>query len=278
MSINDLRSSKVGCHHRRGDVFVAAGLLMLALAPRADGQAPAIEPAGRPLAMQTVQRPSSVRGLVRDSADTPIPYATVVWGEARQVVTTGDSGSFTLTDIPSGKTRFTVRRIGYVPVDFDLMLKPGTVKPVVVHLLPAAPALTAVDVEARGTVDTDAYRDERFRQTGFFDRKAHITGYFIAPEEVQRRKPMYVSDLLYGVPGVMLIGRAHTPSARYVTSSGHCRLQLYLDGHPAPDGDDFVAGSDIKAVEVYNGLLHAAEKFLPSPQKGYCGSIVVWTK
>ena len=251
---------------------------MLALAPGANGQATSIDPAARPPAIQAIQRPSSVHGLVRDSADTPIPYATVVWGEARQVISTGDSGSFTLTDIPAGKTRFTVRRIGYVPVDFDLILKPGTVKPVVVHLLPAAPALTTVDVEARGTVDTDPYREERFRQTGFFDRKAHLTGYFIAPDEVERRKPMYVSDLLYGVPGVMLVGRAHTPSARYVSSSEHCRLQIYLDGHPAPDGDDFVPGSDIKAVEVYSSLLHAADKFLPSPRKGYCGSIVVWTK
>ncbi len=278
MSTKDLLSSWICCHHRYGGAFITECALALALAGSlsAQQQPPAVR-STQPLA-QAIQRPSSVRGLVRDSADTPIPFATVVWGEARQVITTSDSGAFALTDIPAGKTRFTIRRLGYVPVDFDLILKPGTIKPVVVHLSPTAPSLTTVDVEAPRAMGTDTYRDDRFRATGFFDRKAHLSGYFISPDEVERRRPMYVSDLMYGVPGVTLTGRPHTPSARYVSSSEHCRLQVYLDGHPVPDGDEFVSGSDIKAVEVYSSLLRASDRFLPSPQKGYCGSIVVWTK
>lgn len=253
-------------------------MLAFVLASPARAQQRTPQLATPPAPEQVIQRPSSVRGLIRDSADTPIPFATVVWGEARQVITTTDSGAFTLTDIPSGKTSFTVRRLGYVPVDFDLILKPGTIKPVVVHLFPTPPSLTAVEVEAPSTMKADAYRDDRFRATGFFDRKAHLSGYFISPDEIEARRPTYVSDLLRTVPGITLVGRPHTPSARYVSSNEHCRLQVYLDGHPAPDGDDFVAGSDIKAIEVYNSLLRASDRFLPSPQKGYCGSIVVWTK
>ena len=278
MSTNDLPSSKAGCHHGYREAFVTGCALTLTLASLAAAQQPAAGPSPQPPAVQTIQRPSSVHGLVRDSADTPIPFATVVWGEARQVITTSDSGSFALTDIPSGKTRFTVRRLGYVPVDFDLILKPGMLKPVVVHMSPMAPALTTVDVEAHGATGDDPYRDDRFRATGFFDRKAHLSGYFITPDEVERRRPTYVSDLMHGVPGVTLVGTPHSPSARYVSSSEHCRMQVYLDGHPAPDGDEFVAGSDVKAVEIYTSLLRASDKFLPSPQKGYCGSIVVWTK
>lgn len=284
MSTSGLPSSKAGCHHRRSDAFLAGCMLALALAlavafPGAAGaQQPLVAPSTQPPAGGIVSRPSSVRGLVRDSADAPIPFATVVWGEARQVITTSDSGAFALTDIPPGKTRFTVRRLGYLPVDFDLVLKPGTLKPVVVHLVPAAPSLTTVDVHAHAARGDDTYRDDRFAATGFFDRKAHLTGYFISPEEVERRHPAYVSDLLYAVPGVMLVGRPHTSSAHYISTTDHCRLELYLDGHPAGDGDDLITGSDIKAVEVYSSLLSAADRFLPSPQKGYCGSIVVWTK
>ncbi len=232
----------------------------------------------RAAATQEIARPSSVRGLVRDSADVPIPFATVVWGEARQVITTTDSGAFNLTDIPSGTTRFTVRRLGYVPVDFDLLLKPGTIKPVVVRLSPTPPSLTTVEVEVAPAAGADPYRDDRFLKTGFFDRKAHLPGYFITPAEVERRRPAYVSDLLFGVPGITLVGRPHSASARYVSSSQHCRLKIYLDGHPTADGDDFVNGSDIKAIEVYSSLLPVEARFMPSPQKGYCGSIVVWTK
>jgi hypothetical protein len=278
MRTKELPARAIPCGHGHRNSFVAGCVLALASAGTGAAQQPTVGPSTQPADAPAVQRRSSVRGFVRDSADTPIPFATVVWGEARQVITTSDSGAFALTDIPPGKTRFTVRRLGYAPVDFDLMLKPGTLKPVVVHLVPAAPALSTVKVEAHAPLGDDPYRDDRFLATGFFDRKAHLAGYFISPDEVERRRPTYVSDLLYGVPGVMLVGRAHTPSAHYMAVSGHCRLQVYLDGHAVPDGDDFVSGSDIKAVEVYSSLLRASDRFLPSPQKGYCGSIVVWTK
>lgn len=125
---------------------------------------------------------SSVRGFVRDSAAKPIPFATVVWGQARQAISTTDSGSFELHDIPAVKTRFTVRRLGYVPVDFYLTLNPGALKPVVVNLIPVPSPLTDVEVEAHGDVDNDHDRAARFAATGFFDRKARLPGYFVAPE------------------------------------------------------------------------------------------------
>lgn len=232
-------------------------------------------PATEPLVAQGT---SSVRGHVRDSAGRPIPYATVVWGAARQVITTTDSGTFELHDIPSVTTRFTVRRLGYVPADFDLTLKPRMLKPVVVNLTPVAAPLSEVAVETHNDFDSDEYRAARFAATGFVERMARLPGYFIPPAEVERRRPSYVSDLLYAVPGVTMVGRPHTASLHYLSSSQRCGMQLYLDGHPTIDGDDLVAGSDIKAVEVYTSLTSAAEKFLPSPLKGYCGSIVVWTK
>lgn len=228
-------------------------------------------PASRP-------RPASVYGLVRDTAGNPLPYATVVWGEARQVISTTDSGSFKLVDISSGKVRFTVRRLGFVPVDFEVMLKPGTIKPLVVRLTPVPSPLSEVSVAAHENVDSDSMRAQRFRVTGFFDRMSNLPGYFIPPAEVERRQPTAISDLMNGVPGVIAIGRAHTSSLRYIAGGKYCRLQLYLDGHPVADGDDMVPGTDIKAIEVYTSLLGTAQRFLPSPLKGYCGSVVVWTK
>lgn len=251
----------VGFEHRQRDCFLVGCALALGMA--------------NPI---SAQRTSSLHGLVRDSLDNPIPHATVVWGVARQVVSTTDSGSFALADIPTGKTRFTVRRLGYVPADFDLVLKPGVIKSVIIRLVASPSALPEVAVEARVGVDDDSYRIARFKATGFFDRKAHLPGYFISPDEVEKRRPTYISDLMYGVPGVAMVGRPHSSSLRYVSFSQRCRLQLYMDGHPAADGDDLAPGSDVMAIEVYTTLLAAAESFLPSPLKGYCGSIVVWTK
>ncbi|HEY8312267.1 MAG TPA: carboxypeptidase regulatory-like domain-containing protein [Gemmatimonadaceae bacterium] len=261
--------------------IVAIGLLPLCfslLLPLPASAQPSPLPAAGAALAQLPLRTSSVRGKVRDSADNPIPYATVVWGDAQQSISTSDSGSFELVDIPAGKTRFSVRRVGFAPANFDLILKPGMIKPVVVNLIPVVATLSEVAIEARGNLEPDSYREDRFRATGFYDRKAHTAGYFIPPEEVERRRPTYISDLMYNVPGVTMVGKTHSGSLRYVSSAEHCRLQLYLDGHPAQDGDDLVTGSDIKAVEVYTSLITTSPAFMPSPLKGYCGSIIVWTK
>ena len=255
--------------------------LMLGIAAPISAQQIAFVPQLRGDATQPTRRTSTVHGRVVESTDQPISFARVVWGNAQQVITTTDSGSFALTDIPAGKTHFTVRRLGYVPVEFDIMLRPGATKPVVVNMVPVAAQLSEVAVEAHKdlkNLDDDSFRSARFEATGFFDRQAHLSGYFIPPDEVEKRRPRYVSDLVSSVPGVSMIGRPHTSALRYVSSGEHCRLQLYLDGHPMSDGDDFVNGSDIKAIEVYSSLLTASERFHPSPLTGYCGSIVVWTK
>ncbi len=278
MTTNALFATRFPFHHGPGRALFLECVCLLGIATPIWAQQTSLATQQRREATQSAQQTSSVHGRVVDSANKPIPFAHVVWGDAQQIITTTDSGSFALADIPAGKTRFTVRRIGYVPVDFDLLLKPGVLKPVVINLVSVASELSEVMVEAHKAPDDDSLRAARFEATGFFDRRAHIPGYFIPPDEVERRRPTYVSDLMFGVPGVVLVGRPHTSSLRYVSAGQRCRLQLYLDGHPASDGDDFVSGGDIKAIEVYPSLLTASERFLPSPLKGYCGSIVVWTK
>lgn len=221
---------------------------------------------------------ATVRGQIRDSAGNPVSFATVRWGAERRATVTSDSGIFELRDIPPGTTHFAVRRMGYIPTEFDLELRAGYVKPVVVNLNPIPSQLSEVEIAASAETDDDKFRASRFQSTGFFDRASRLHGYFITPAEVERRHPSYFSDLMYGVPGVAMTGRPHTPSVRYQAAAQNCKLQIYLDGHPIGDGDDFAASIDIKAVEVYRSLLDTPEKFSPSPQKGYCGSIVVWTK
>ena len=278
MTIQGISAPKPGRYRGARVALLAGCMCVLAAGTPVVAQESRPETAIPAMQQHATRGTSSVRGHVRDSAGKPIPYATVVWGEARQVVSTTDSGTFELHDIPAATTRFTVRRLGYVPVDFDLELRPGRLKPVVVNLIPVAAPLSEVSVATHSDVDSDEYRAARFAATGFVARMARLPGYFIPPDEVERRRPTYVSDLMYGVPGVTMVGRPHTASLYYVSSSQRCRMQLYLDGHPATDGDDLVPGSDIKAVEVYTSLTSAAEKFLPSPLKGYCGSIVVWTR
>ncbi len=249
----------------------------LAAGSQAEAQPATVPPAGIPLPIGQ-PRPASVRGNVRDSSNSPISYATVGWGEPLQTVRTSDSGAFEISGLTAGRQRFNVRRLGYTPVDFELDLRAGSIKPVVVSMVPVAAALSNMTVAAQRHEDADAIRAARFEATGFFDRMARRPGYFIAPDEVERRQPAFISDLMRNVPGVRIVGQPHSGSLKYYSANGQCRLKLYLDGHSAPEGDDWVPGTDVKAVEVYNNLLTVPEAFMPSPLKGYCGSVIVWTK
>ena len=228
-------------------------------------------------AMPTQSRTATVRGSIRDSANAPLSSATVAWGEPSQSLRADDSGKFEIPGLRPGLVRFTVRRLGYAPVQFDLSLTGGIIKPVVVNMVAVPENLSAVAVERTSEAASDP-RAARFLWTGFLDRQAQHRGYFIGPEEVERRRPNYVSDLMFTVPGVVMVGRPHSRNARYLSSVGQCPLKLYLDGNEAPEGDDWVAGTDIKAVEVYTNSTSVPSAFMASQLKGYCGSIVVWTK
>ena len=222
-------------------------------------------------------RTATLRGSVRDSADGPLSYATVSWGEPSQSLRADDSGKFEIAGLRPGPVRFTIRRLGYAPVQFDLSLKGGVTKPVIVNMVAVPQNLSVVAVERTSEAASDP-RADRFLWTGFLDRQAQHRGYFIGPEEVDRRRPNYISDLMFTVPGVVMVGRPHSRTARYLSSVGQCPLKLYLDGNEAPEGDDWVAGSDIKAVEVYANSMSVPSAFMASQLKGYCGSIVIWTK
>lgn len=233
--------------------------------------------ASRPAATQPPARTATVRGSVRDSSNVPISYATVAWGEPSQSLRSDDAGGFEIAGLRPGPTKFVIRRLGFAPVEFELALRPGVTKPVVVNMLPLPQNLGAVSVERTSEANPDP-RAERFLWTGFLERQARHRGYFIGPEEIERRRPNFISDLMVTVPGVIMIGRPHSRGAKYLSSAGQCPLKLYLDGNAAPEGDDWVAGSDIKAVEVYANSMSVPGAFMPSQLKGYCGSIVIWTK
>jgi hypothetical protein len=57
-------------------------------------------------------------------------------------------------------------------------------------------------------------------------------------------------------------------------------MNVFLDGYEVSDlGDDVLNASDIKAIEVYSNLNSAPAQFVTWDQRrGYCGSVVVWTK
>jgi hypothetical protein len=117
------------------------------------------------------------------------------------------------------------------------------------------------------------------RMSGFSDRmKSHAgAGRFITRDEIEKRRPFRVSDLLVTIPGLQL--RPGRLFDNVVTTEG-CRPEVYLDGVRYPllgeSIDQIVNPMELEAVEVYPHLVDVPPQFHSIDSN--CGAIVLWTR
>jgi hypothetical protein len=118
---------------------------------------------------------------------------------------------------------------------------------------------------------------------GFSQRQRSGFGHFIGPDRLARIHAYRVTDILRLVPGIRII---EGPQGETVASTrggslmgGSC-VQYYVDDIPwtsitPGDVNFFVSGSEVTAVEVYQGPGTPAQY-----QRGgsNCTTIVLWTR
>ena len=218
----------------------------------------------------------SLMGIVRDVNGSALSGA-IVTAPNGAVRVTDDSGSFRIDGLARGASRFEIRRLGYAPYTFTVTLTHAVTSAAGIKLHPIPVQLEEVAVAA-DTSDEPA-REGRFRETGFFERRRRLAGYFFTPEDVTRINPDSPSDVLRGVSGISIVGRTRTGTARFMSQRDRCRMNVFVDGDLLTEaGDDIVRGADIKAVEVYMSPLQTPIQFSRNGSKSMCGTIVIWTK
>lgn len=129
---------------------------------------------------------------------------------------------------------------------------------------------------------------------GFRQRLDNGLGTFITREDVERRTPYLVTDLLREVPGLQVTGSGAglRPVVRFGRSAGYnCTTQIFVDGflmnrrlglsegfQPNDDFriDDVVSPASIEGIEIYRGLSTVPPEFL-NPDAD-CGVIAIWTR
>jgi len=164
-------------------------------------------------------------------------------------------------------------------------------------------------------IEVTAQATRRHLQTsGFYERQRADFGYFLGPEEIQKRKAPRLTDLLAGLPGVSMVSYTQgSVGARFVqlrgsrlSQGGTCRPRVFVDGllyalgdsRPVdrfPDReteleeqlekldqgislDDIGPPTDIAGVEVYRSASQVPVQFGGTSVSTLCGVIVVWTK
>jgi hypothetical protein len=223
---------------------------------------------------------SVLAGWVRDSLGHPIPFAAVSHAASATRTVADDSGWFRLAALPAGKQDFAVRRIGYVPMEFDVELRDTMATHVDIRMNALANELGSVDVTARS--------DRDIASLGFYRRKDHYVGAtFLDPAEVAARNASLASSLLETVRGVDVLGKSGR--RRVVLHNTNCDMAIWVDGAFMRSGragrsgmdfgafDELVSAGDVYAMEVYT---HAPGEFQApflSGQKD-CGAVVIWTR
>lgn len=230
----------------------------------------------------------TVRGqVVDDSTRAPVPNAIVtLYDSAGAVVETvlSDSAGRFAFQVALGAYSFSVRRVGYAPTTTALF-----------QVVSGAPTVNAtITLPAAGIMlDPVTVEGERPRPfapgplADFYTRKERgLGGVFVTPEEMELRQPLYVTDVMRGMPGVRVV---HSPELRnrweirmataLTLDGGLCAPVWYIDGvklGKMGSVDDFLSGSHLAAVEVYRRASETPAEFLDSDSR--CGVVVLWTK
>ena len=180
--------------------------------------------------------------------------------------------------------RIFARRIGYKGANTPLLhFDNHRFIQVEVRMDTEAVLLAPLEVVVWSDVDRSPLLDN-FRQ-----RRSQGMGIYITRQDIERRRPMYTSDLLRSVPGVELVGGGGGSRPRVALSRGlgmGCATQVFVDGmlvNRRSFGeiidfrlDDVVSPGSIEGIEIYRGLSSIPPEFLNADSQ--CGVIAVWTR
>jgi len=231
----------------------------------------------------------TIRGRVVDeSTRTGIATVLVEFMDGRTRVrasaVSDDEGGFVIANLPRGSFRLRASRIGYVrTITPYWRIESGEVLTVTLYMDAEAVVLAPLEITAR----------ERSRSPvlagylGRLDRR--IGGTFITREEIERRNPSLVSDLLTTVPGVRLSPGGTGANSRSVSithalpiQGRSCPVQIWVDGMlatrsnvPVPI-DELATPGDLVGIEIYRGLATLPPEFVTPEAR--CGVIALWTR
>ncbi|HET7583336.1 MAG TPA: carboxypeptidase regulatory-like domain-containing protein [Gemmatimonadaceae bacterium] len=268
-------------------------------------------------AQDTLQR-DSPRGRSADSATIivtvtraesglPLYGARVTLRHAAASAATDSRGIARLDGVPPGTDTVDIRLLGYQPQRRAVTSRAGEVLRLAVALERLAQPLDTVRVTAR-------QRALPF-DNGFAMRRKAGFGQFISHDDVQHRHAAHTSDLLRGIPGVLVTYGRGGPHIAMARNTSHCHVRYWLDGVLVPDDEDLpstiatrvsrpnasgqssnqppvmvdrlnqdlptfhvdmLRPEEIESIEIYRGPSETPAQF--RVQGATCGVIVIWTR
>jgi hypothetical protein len=216
---------------------------------------------------------ATLTGRVVDASGTPLAGARVAVEADKAATTTDNQGMFRLSGLRTGTRTLSVRRIGFASLDMPVDVSGASARNITVSMAHYVAVLDAVRVTAM--------REIGLQRVGFADREKSGAGKFFTPEDIQRRNPQRLNNLLETVTALRT--GTTTDGKRYLTGRHNGCVNYFVDGvrwftagklDPEMSPDNFLSGAELGAVEVYDELSVPAQ-FVAIDQ---CVTVVIWTR
>jgi hypothetical protein len=230
-----------------------------------------------PMVASPVARAQSLgelRGVVTDSAGTPIFGAIVEVAGSRERVRTNDKGEFRITNVAAGMTNVQVRRLGFAATTQAARVGTTHTEPLHLVLQPVATNVQPVLVQASRVEYTG-------RLAGYYERlHRRSNGSFINREQIDRSSNKTLSQLISSTPGVNAT-RLRTGGGSVRIRGMRCRPLVWLDGVPLPAGEvdlDAFPVSTLHGIEIYLGATNSPPGYTALAGLSSCGTILLWSR
>jgi carboxypeptidase family protein/TonB-dependent receptor-like protein len=225
--------------------------------------------------LASAQSVGAISGTIRDSAGTPIRGVEVVLLQRPGAVYSDSLGVFRFGNVPAGKRALHFRRLGFEPKSMDADVDRGQTLALSVTLDPFAAEIEGMTVEEMA----------RRRQllSDFYDRKSRGFGHFITRDEIEKRNPQNLSDMMRMVPGAQVIPVAGTGMSTLRFNRAQigrdCPPQYWVDGVKAYNFNiDDVVPSDVEGIEIYPGAATVPPQYNTREGTTICGVVLIWTR
>lgn len=224
----------------------------------------------------SAQSVGSIYGTIKDSAGTPIPGVEVVLLQRRGYVYSDSLGVFRLVAVPAGHRELHFRRLGFAPKSMDANIPEDET----LHL--------AVVLEASVTVLEGMTIEEMTRRrqmlTDFYDRMSRGFGHFVTRDQIERRNPMNLSDMMRMIPGARIMPVRGTSQStlrfnRAQMGNRDCPPQYWVDGVKTWNLNiDDIVPQDVEGIEVYSGASTVPPQYNTKEGTTICGVVLIWTR
>ena len=146
-----------------------------------------------------------------------------------------------------------------------------------------AVVLEASAMRIEGMTVEEATR-RRQMLSDFYDRSSRGFGHFVTREQIEKRNPMNLSDMMRMIPGARLVPlRAGSQStlrfSRAQMGTRDCPPQYWVDGVKAWNLNiDDIVPQDVEGIEVYSGASTVPPQFNTKEGTTICGVVLIWTR